>query len=119
MLSMFIAHSTRHPDKGYSRAEVLYSFGRRDQLDVEAIKRLVGSLCRFISPEDALKFQGEATGGLSFISSKPVGGAHLLKGLWERLNIGSCLNKALKDRSFTALPNLIVDLIFFDTTVEH
>ena len=37
-----LAHNTRHPEKGYPRAEVLYSFGRRDQLDVEAIKRLVG-----------------------------------------------------------------------------
>ncbi len=97
-----LAHNTRHPEKGYSRAEVVHSFGRRDQLDVEAIKRLVGSLCRFLSPEDALKVQGETTDGLSFISSKPAGGAHLLRGVWERLNIGSCINKALKDRSFTA-----------------
>lgn len=97
-----LAHNTRHAEKGYSRAEVLYSFGRRDQLDVEAIKRLVDSLCRFIDPEDALKIQGEATCGLSFISSKPAGGAHLLRGIWDRLNIGSCLSKALKDRSFKA-----------------
>ena len=97
-----LAHNTRHPEKGYSRAEVIYSFGRRDQLDVEAIKRLVDSLCRFISPEDALKIQGETNIGLSFISSKPAGGAHLLKGIWERLNIGSCLAKALKARSFTS-----------------
>ncbi len=97
-----LAHNTRHPEKGYSRAEVLYSFGRRDQLDVEAIKRLVASLCRFISPEDCLKFQSEGTSDLSFINSKPAGGAYLLKGMWDRLNIGSCLNNALKDRSFTA-----------------
>ena len=32
-----LAHNTRHPEKGYSRAEVVHSFGRRDQLDVEAI----------------------------------------------------------------------------------
>ena len=45
-----LAHNTRHPEKGYSRAEVVYSFGRRDQLDVEALKRhhkKTGSICNF------------------------------------------------------------------------
>ncbi len=41
-----LAHNSRHPDKGYSKADVIYSFGRRDQLDIEAIQRLVKSLCR-------------------------------------------------------------------------
>jgi len=61
-----------------SMVEVIYSFGRHDQLDVEAIKRLVDSLCRFISPEDALRIQGETNSCLSFISSKLAGGVHLL-----------------------------------------
>jgi hypothetical protein len=28
-----LAHNTRHPEKGYTRAEVYYSFKRGDQLD--------------------------------------------------------------------------------------
>ena len=99
-----LAHNTRHPEKGYSRAEVVYSFGRRDQLDVDAIKRLVGSLSRFISPEDALALQAETTGrpGLKFVRSRSAGGAHILKALWERINIKQCLDKILEDRAFTA-----------------
>lgn len=99
-----LAHNTRHAEKGYSRADVIYSFGRRDRLDVEAIKRLVGSLCRFISSEDTLALQAEATGkrGLKFVSSRPAGGALVLKALWERININQCLNKIVQDRSFTA-----------------
>lgn len=75
-----LAHNIRHPEKGYSQADVVYSFGRRDQLDVAALKRLVGSLSRFISPEDA---QDLAVGGqeLKFESSRPAGGSLLLKGL--------------------------------------
>jgi transposase len=97
-----LAHNVRHPEKGYSKAEVIYSFGRKDQLDIEAIKRLVNSLCRFLSPEDALKVQQEAQGGRSFtfVESRPAGGAHLLRGLWKRLNIGACLRRALKGRNF-------------------
>jgi transposase len=95
-----LAHNTRHPEKGYTRAEVVYSFGRRDQLDVAALKRLVSSLSRFISPEDAQELEAQGT-GIKFISSQPAGGALLLKGLWERIGIDRCLSEALKGREFT------------------
>ncbi len=96
-----LAHNTRHPEKGYSRAEVVYSFGRRDQLDVAALKRLISSLSRFISPEDMQALENQDT-GLKFISSQPAGGALLLKGLWKRLGIDTCLAQALTDRGFKA-----------------
>ena len=96
-----LAHNTRHPEKGYSRAEVVYSFGRRDQLDVAALKRLVSSLSRFISPEDMQALENQDT-GLKFISSQPAGGALLLKGLRKRLGIDTCLAQALTDRGFKA-----------------
>ena len=96
-----LAHNTRHPEKGYSRAEVVYSFGRRDQLDVSALKRLVSSLSRFISPEDMQNLEAQSA-GLKFLSSRPAGGALLLKGLWERIGIDRCLTKALEGREFKA-----------------
>jgi len=99
-----LAHNSRHPEKGYAKAEVIYSFGRRDQLDVEAIRRLVNSLCRFLSPEDALQVQAKGRGEkpLQFIKSCPAGGAYLLRALWDRIKLRKCLNDVLKDRSFTA-----------------
>ncbi len=93
-----LAHNSRHPEKGYSRAEVIYSFGRRDQLDMAAIKRLVGSLCRFVTTEDALELEAEAH-DLKFISRRPAGGSFLLRGLWEQLNIDECITKLLRDSS--------------------
>lgn len=95
-----LAHNSRHPEKGYARADVIHSFGRRDQLDMAAIKRLIGSLSRFISPEDANSLEAEAR-GLKFKSSRPAGGAFLLKGLWKRIGIDKCLAEALTDRSFS------------------
>jgi transposase len=103
-----LAHNSRHPEKGYTRAEVIHSFGRRDQLDVAGLKRLIGSLSRFISPEDAQAVEAEGQ-GLKFESSRPAGGALLLKGLWKRIGIDKCLAQALKDRSFTTP---IADAIF-------
>ena len=103
-----LAHNTRHPEKGYSRAEVIHSFGRRDHLDVDALKRLISSLSRFISPEDAQALEAQGR-DWKFESSRPAGGALLLKGLWERIGIDKCLAQALTDRSFDSP---IADAIF-------
>jgi len=99
-----LAHNAWNPEKGFAQAEVIYSFGRKDQLDIEAIKRLVNSLCRFLGPEDALTLQAKSGEHepLPFVRSRPAGGAYLLKALWDRLHIGACLKAALKDREFTA-----------------
>ncbi len=98
-----LAHNVWNQEKGFAQAEVLYSFGRREQLDLEALKRLVRSICRFLSPEDALELQAQGQGeeSLRFIRSRPAGGAYLLRALWERLNIGGYLSGAVKDRAFT------------------
>jgi Transposase DDE domain len=55
-----LAHNVRDPQKGYAKAEVIYNFGCQEELDLAAIKRLVKSLPRFLSPKDAL----EATAAL-------------------------------------------------------
>ena len=99
-----LAHNEWNHEKGFAQAKVVYSFGRRDQLDLEAIRRLVKSLCRFLSPEDALQTQQslEDPSALRFLRSRPAGGAYLLRALWDQLRIGQCLATALKDREFTA-----------------
>lgn len=99
-----LAHNVRHPEKGYPKAELIYSFGRREQLDIDALKRLVTSISRFLSTEDQLKLQAQndSRETLQFVSSRPAGGAYLLKALWDRLNISKMLSKALIARSFTA-----------------
>jgi transposase len=97
-----LAHNIRDPESGFARAQVLYTFGRADSLDVEALRRLVRSLCRFISPEDALAAQASLDGAtfLKFIRSAPLGGAHLLRRLWERLGFENVLRKAQEKREF-------------------
>jgi hypothetical protein len=99
-----LAHNEWNHEKGFAQAKVVYSFGRRDELDLDAIKRLVKSLCRFLSPEDALQAQQalEGPSALRFVGSRPAGGAYLLRALWDQLHIGECLAKALKEREFTA-----------------
>jgi transposase len=86
-----------------AKAEVVHTFGRTDSLDVDALKRLAKSICRFLSPEDALSVQGtmEQAGPVRFIKSTPLGGAYLLRNLWEKLGIPKLMGRCLKDRAFS------------------
>jgi transposase len=100
-----LAHNVRDPQSGQPKANVLHTFGRSDELDVAAIKRLTRSLCRFLSPEDAVQAQAISEGKnvpLTFLKSVPKGGAYLLRSLWEMLGLHAVLKDCLKERSFTS-----------------
>ena len=94
-----LAHNVRDAQTGQPKADVLYTFGRADSLDVDAIRRLTKSLSRFLTPEEALKIQGAADNDtpLRFVKSVPIGGAHLLRGLWEQLGLPKALSQCLKE----------------------
>jgi IS4 transposase len=96
-----LANNVWNKEKGFAQAHVIHSFGRSDQLDVEALRRLIKSVSRFLDPEDAIRLERQSD-DLRFVSSRPAGGAYLLKAIWQRLNIDDCLKKALDQRSFTA-----------------
>ena len=49
-----LAHNEWDPVAKVSRTKVLYSFGREDQLDRDALGRLVSSICRFLDPVQAV-----------------------------------------------------------------
>jgi len=84
-----LAHNEWDTAARRSVPKIVYSFGREDQLDKEAIRRLVASLSRLLEPGDT----PAATAGeeLVFTQSRPYGGAYLLDQLWNRLGIGKIL----------------------------
>jgi hypothetical protein len=84
-----LAHNEWDAQAKASKTRVLYSFGREDQLDVAGVRRLVDALSRLLDPADALA--AAAPTGLSFVESRPLGGAWLLDGLWRRLGIDAVL----------------------------
>ena len=49
-----LAHNERHPDSGSPVAKVIHNFGRADQVDREALARLVRSISRFLEPAEAV-----------------------------------------------------------------
>jgi len=83
-----LAHNEWDAAKGRSVPKVIYGFGREDQLDKDAVRRLVASLSRLLDPGDLPGAPGE---GLEFAESRPYGGAYVLDRLWQRLGIGAIL----------------------------
>ena len=84
-----LAHNEWDAGTQRSRTRVLYNFGREDELDREAIVRLVTSLSRLLEPGAALA--ATARTGWEFVSSVPLGGAYVLDGLWRRLGIDAVI----------------------------
>jgi hypothetical protein len=91
-----LAHNEWDADAGVSRTKVLYSFGREDALDTEAVRRLIAALTRLLDPAQALAGGGPA--GLTFTESRPLGGSFVLDGLWRRLGIDQALRRMLTGR---------------------
>src|SRR3954452_8807726 len=83
------AQSEWDPVAGRSVPKILYGFGREDQLDRAAIKRLVTSLTRLLAPADALAAPAGAE--LTFCEARPFGGTFPLDALWRRLGIDTVL----------------------------
>lgn len=97
-----LAQNEWDPQTRCAKAKVLFNFGREEEVDREALKRLIRSISRFLGPEDALCHQGETAGTapLRFILSRPLGGAWILDRLWSELGIKDVLSRLLKKRQF-------------------
>jgi hypothetical protein len=89
---LHLAHNVWDPVKGRAIPKVLFTFGREDELDRDAVKRLVGSLSRLLEPGDALAATTEGT-GLEFVSSRAFGGTYVLDHLWRRLGIEAIVTR--------------------------
>ena len=66
-----LAHNERHPETGSSVAKVIHNFGRAEQVDRDALARLVSSISRFLTPEQATAAAAGAE--VEIVDSRAVG----------------------------------------------
>jgi hypothetical protein len=78
-----LAQNERDPKTGVPRARIIHRFGRADQVDREALARLVRSISRLLDPADAVA--ATASGEVSIVESRSMGSAWLADRLWQRL----------------------------------
>ena len=95
-----LAHNERHPVSGNPVAKVIHSFGRADQVDRAALARLVSSISRFLTPEQAATAagSGEFGSGVEVLDSRRLGAAWTLDRIWERLGIGAAIRQVATGR---------------------
>ena len=91
-----LAHNEWDARAGVSRTKILHSFGREDELDKDAVKRLVAALSRLLDPAGALA--ATSGGDLALTSSRPVGGTYVLDQLWRRLGLDAVIRRQLAGR---------------------
>jgi hypothetical protein len=91
-----LAHNERHPQTGNSVAKVIHNFGRAERVDRQALARLVASISRFLSPEQAAAAAAGAE--VEVLDSRHLGGAWTLDRVWERLGIGAAVRRVATSR---------------------
>ena len=95
-----LAQNERDAVTGVPRARVVHRFGRADQVDREALARLVRSISRFLDPADAVA--ATAAGEVRLLDSRAMGSCWLADRLWERLGVGEAIVAAAGGRRLEA-----------------
>jgi hypothetical protein len=95
-----LAHNQQHPVSGNPVAKVIHNFGRADQVDRAGLARLVSSISRFLTPEQAVTAAGAAEfgGEVEVLDSRRLGAAWTLDRIWERLGIGAAIRRVAAGR---------------------
>ena len=91
-----LAHNERHPQSGSPIAKVIHNFGRAEQVDRAALARLVSSISRFLTPEQAIS--AAAGADVEVLDSRRLGGAWTLDRVWERHGIGAAIRRVAAGR---------------------
>ena len=92
-----LAHNERN-ERGVPVARVIYTFGREDEVDRDALARLVASISRFLEPETALA--AGAPAGFDFLEAREQGRPHVVGALWSELGIGRALARVAGSRRY-------------------
>ena len=89
-----LAENIWDPTSRCAVAKVIYNFGRAEQVDHEALRRLAGSILRVFAGEDALA----ADPDVRVLDAWPYGGLYVLEALWRELTIPEALTEACRAR---------------------
>ncbi|HZJ07367.1 MAG TPA: IS1634 family transposase [Nocardioidaceae bacterium] len=90
-----LAHNYRDPDSGVSKPKILHSFGREDELDPDALERLMASIARHLDVAVPGSVDGSDPAPLDLepIDGRDLGGVWVLDQLWSKLGIGTEIRK--------------------------
>jgi len=99
-----LAHNKREPGTGKIVPQILFNFGRAEELDREGLARLSRSIAKVcgVSVSEAVPCEGKAAlvpthtsvpKDLTILSSMELGTVYVIEALWERLGIGAFIRR--------------------------
>jgi transposase len=102
-----LARNVRHARSGNPVADVIYSFGRADELDRDELVRLCRSIARVCGVEVHDPMESTETplatdrtsalpGDVKLVGTVELGVPLIVEALWERLKLGPTLRKAME-----------------------
>ena len=94
-----LAHNEWDKQSARSTVKVLINFGRKEEVDINGLERLVASIQKYLGSLPDSK-QNISADNVEVLASKAYGGGWLLNQLWQRFQIGECLNQALSKTDY-------------------
>jgi hypothetical protein len=85
-----------------SEARIVHNFGRADQVDREALKRLVDSINRVLDQGDAVTRDNPALPQIELDRVFELGVVLVARTLWEDLGIGAAMRRCIAEGGLTA-----------------
>jgi hypothetical protein len=106
-----LAHNYRDAVSGVSKPKIVHSFGREDELDPQALERLMASIARYL--DLTVPAGGDEPVGLDLepVDGRDLGGVWVLEQLWGRLGIGREIRKLARKPAHTPGRKLDVALL--------
>jgi Transposase DDE domain len=103
-----LAHNERDRQTGTPKAKIIHNFGRADQVDRQALARLVRSIGRYLDPAEATA--AAVPGEVDILDARPMGTAYTADRLWARLGVGAAITRVAAGRRVD--PGLAERVIF-------
>ena len=89
-----LAHNHWDPETKRSKVQIIHNFGRADQVDEAALRRLCGSIARVCGLTVVERPEGtDPLGSVRLVRSTSLGIPHVARALWERLGIGPAVRE--------------------------
>lgn len=93
-----LAENTWDAKRGCAVAQVVYNFGRAEQVDGEKLRRLAKSILRVFSGEATAEAAGAEFGDVRVRDAWPYGGIYVLEQLWKELGIAEVLRERARSK---------------------
>ncbi len=91
-----LVEGQRNPKPGKVQTRIIRNFGRKDQLDLPQMRRLVSQLMPYLDEED----RPELLSDVEITQTWQLGGTWLLDGIWRELGLDRFFSEALAERAY-------------------